>query len=304
MASKYSYLFDQSKSVNLQDLAAASTEEATEEMKVLISAWDKHLKSGEKTTLGEAKFFGKKFAEALQIGTSKNGFPQVQIGEGPTHLGLNTISGINALRSIASGKYEQLEWHFHKSWFDPRRDAEGVISVFVDGEWKFFDWRNGAICESRRMDKFEYQNRVRKHEEIDKLIQSLKFGSSYTLVFNRDQELALFQQRIKESLEKTCAVVWEEIAQEYAEAASKSGMLYGNNTVNNAIKPSTDRLVVDGINLAEVKTPVNVTYRVPSSTRPVVILFDPTSEGSAQLLNNLLYAPPAVQLLKIEPLDA
>jgi hypothetical protein len=295
--SEYGYLFEEK--ANLFDQIVNATEEASEEMQAMIKVWDGHVKNASKTTLGEAKFFGKTFAEALQVGTSKGGYPQLQIGSGPTHLGKNTIAGINALRSIASGKYAKLQWHFHQSWFDPRRDAIGVVSAFVNGEWKFFDWRNGAYVPSRRMDTLEYLNRVRKHEEIDKLIQSLEFGSSYTLVFNRDLELSLYQERIKDSLEKTLDVVWADIAQEYAEAASRGLILRGDATRNDAVKANPDKLIVNGVDLTKVKKPVTITYNVPSSTRPVIIYFDPADEKSKKILDNLAHAP-SVQIVSVE----
>ena len=216
------------------ELARAQVSERDENLAEMLSEYDKHLESLETKGFAEAL---EEFGMIEELST--NNYPQIRIGEGLTVLARNSRAAINALVSLAAGKYQELDEEIreavHVAWFDPRRDAEGIASVKVNGEWTFFDGMNGDTVPSKMSDnRRRFQSA--KHEEINRLMRCEKNKTAYVIVLNRQEELDHFQERVKGRLELSIPELYEALAND-AQAAKTVRKLYGQGVTNNPSRP-------------------------------------------------------------------
>lgn len=291
----FDYLFKNNPS-DLQSLVAERTQNNRAEIADLKKAYDARQAEAAEVSLAE------RIAElGITEGTSKGGWPQISVGTGKTMLARSTVSAINAILSIAADKYEILDWHFHRAWFDPTTDAEGVVSAYVDGEWKFFDWKNGSLQPSKAMSKERWINQVRKHEEIDRLLQAKEYGNSFVVVLNRAEEQAHYQERIKDRLESSLADVWEMISADASVASLKRNLLRSNGNGSGTSVEMSDERKAFVEKLSKLRVPHNITIKTPQSPSGVVIRYDPTdATAKASFLNRVKNSAPNVEFVSYE----
>ena len=229
--------------------------------------------------------------------TSTNGFPSVKVGEGSTSLSRNTIPAINAVLSIVSDKYEILDPNYHQARHDPRIDADGVLTMLIDGEWVVFDYVDGDYRPSRSIvpadagvpfEKWtrgneRYSNQMRKHVEINRFLKAKAFGTSFLIVLNREEELALYQERIKDRLEMSLPEVWEATVQDYKAAKVKSHFRRGSTAPTTRAVSEQAQAAVDKLN--KVKTPYDV--HISSGAGRFTILFDPSEDNADSIIRRI-----------------
>jgi hypothetical protein len=199
-------------------------------------------------------------------------------------------------------KYEVLEWNRHIAWFDPRFDAQAVLSEFVNGEWRFSDWRNGAFVPSKSVRKprptiefkdlyngeRQYLNQVKKHFSIDAFLQAEMFNVPFQIVLNLGEERDHYQTRIKACLEMTLPEIWEQEVG-FAETAKLKSTFAGT-------LPKQERQAVENhtafcTQLAQLTKQATIVARTPMGR--LEIAFDPIN--AAKVIEKVQASSPAIE---------
>jgi hypothetical protein len=241
----------------------------------------------------------------IHEGTSPNGWPMLSVGEGPTLLCRNTISGINALADLA--KYKVLSLHHHLANFNPVVDCDNIkVDYDVNtAQYSFMHWRNFSYVPSAmsRPDFRNWQlkrNYVQKHTALDQFLrsQSKKFGPvTFMVVMNREAELAHYQENVRPYLEKPFNEFLEAERVRWSTANLNRSFTFNNNTSKSSAALTDDRTcILQALTEATTKN-VKVKFLVhhPSYNQPLEEEFDPQNERLAQSqINGVMNAAPYV----------
>ena len=274
---------------DLRSLVSSQANEAREEIKKLAEEYDNRLNEAGELSLAEC------LSEmGLVEETSTNGWPQVSLGDGEkATLCRNSFSGINAIVKMATGKYKVLDWRYHEAWFDPRRDAQGVISVFDGTKWRFFDWVNGAIKPAAKMGTARWKAQVRLHEEIDRIINTVEFGGKYAVVLNRSDEQEHYNEKVTKRLELSVPELWDALLQDAKEGAVKRSLSVGNGSGD---APVNEKRTAFAEMVGQLDTPHNI--KAKTSMGEVTIYYNPEKKEAA--LRRILRAAPGVEFIGVE----
>jgi hypothetical protein len=244
-------------------------------------------------------------------GVSVGNYRMLTIGNpnGVNNIAVYSIPALNALSDLP--KYDKPKWHFHEALFDPRKDERDVRVVYdvTTAHFAFFNWKNGAFSPSllnnpNRIAKL-YQDKnpkiysnlmnklmrmVRKHLELDRLLNCLENGYCYTIILRTDADVAHYENNIKKYFEAPYS--------EYhaAQIARWSAADAADDIANpvptqpafiETVKGDRAEILAE---LSAALEPVDVEYTTLSSTIPVVRTFNPEEPEKSSAPNISLKA--------------
>lgn len=309
MADKFEYLFDQGAG-QTQDLRSSAADSWKQEKKGTIAEYKRYkahiTKDSERTLLEGLEELGMhetnsaRGYKALFIGTDEEFKRYQNYLEDPTSekartsLAENTKAAINAILSVASRKYQILDVNYHLSWFDPRTDAPGVVTVWDASQktWVVYDWENGAYTPSTRIvprtgktatnGNNQYKYQAAKHEAIRDWLVAKELKTNFLAVMTFEDQASHYQEKIRDRNECDLGEVWALINQDWNDAAIKKQLISGS-TQPKAVKVSEEREAFLA-ELAELDENHVVYFTSANSSNEMTILFpadDPVAKADA-----------------------
>jgi hypothetical protein len=286
------------KKFDLTETVAAAKEQISEKA-VAFKAHQKKLASIQDLSLAEvvSPLTGKKFGESFELTTSTSGYPQITLfpwlkGE----IGYARHGG-SAIRAFVDAfgllRYSTLLWHAHEASFDPTLPrVPEVLSVTQDGvRWQFYSWQNGAYVFAP-MNEAHIGLKTAKHRELDMMLMALEYKRPLGIVLFREEWEAEFQAKIQDRLEMKVSDVLVARANDFSSAQVARRLGQGPVANNGSKKPA----LVGDINLDEVDEPLVLNVFTPRSTKPVVVLFDPSAPNAEDVKNGVRNAAPGMRI--------
>jgi hypothetical protein len=262
-----------------------------------LSAYDAYCTRVMKVSLAEAFEAGLDGTPINLFATSKGGYPAVIVGDpdakgNPLKMGK---SGLNAIVALVIGKYQPdpvtgvYERFYREAFFDPRINPIGVVSEKVSGGvYRFKDFENGDFV-ATRMNDARRVAQTSKHNAIDQLLHSIKYGSAAQFVMWNDDLENHFVKTVKDRLEMQLIDVNTAIGEDYKSAKINRALTTGN-AVDTRVEPSEDNLSI-AKELAALQYVVVIKYQVDGSPNIDEIEFDPTNEATRQgVLDSIVHS--------------
>lgn len=302
----------QQEVASVQELASKNAEERLELLRNGKQEYLDHLESLQDKTLAQ----GLADVEAVE-GLSTNNYAMLSVGEGVTSPAENARAATNAVLSMAAGKYkETTRLDFHEAWFDPSRNAEGVVTALINGKWTIWDWNTQAMnfvpskrvrpaakgTEWKDMTKGQrrYVRQVRKHTELNNLLEAKALGHCYGIVYNFKADKEHYYKKIKNRMESSLPDVWEMIAADAQEAETKQ---YMNDDPNGdgSTPDVIDQAKLDFISeVKKLRSPYKVYYETPAAKNLSRIVDFGDAEAKAKFIKKIENSKSYVTFVKFE----
>jgi hypothetical protein len=312
---KFTHLFN-NDNTDAEDLRTLAQNQYAQEKDAILTGYQEYLAhiedAADKTLLQGLQALG------VEETTSRNGHPSLRVGDPNDRVSLakNTLSAINAILAMAADKYRVLDPNYHLAWFDPRVDAEGILTVWSAdaGRWIVFDWKNGMYMPSRKIvpqgsgtrrteGNSRYYFQSEKHQAIRDYLISKDLGTSYLVVMNFEEQLTHHQTVIRDRKEMVLTEVWEKIAQDWKDSNVKRQLTGNGNNRTNSVPVSEDREEFIG-KLTRFSTDYYVTFTSSATSEPQTILFPASDPAKKQaFIKNVRNASPSVVFTGFEKVD-
>lgn len=277
---------------------ADAAREAIAEKLVEYQAHQKLLSKIQDKALAEvvSPLTGKKFGESFELTTSSGGYPQINLFPWLKGNVTYAMDGGAAIRAFVDAfgllRYQRLLWHAHEASFDPTMTrASEVLSTTTDGiHWQFRSWQNGGY-RLQPMNEAHIGLKTAKHRELDFMLMALEHKRPLGVVLWKEAWEVEFQAKIQDRLELPVSKVLElrNADNETTRVARRLGQAPASNSA--ARKPA----VINDLDLDAVTEPVVINVFTPRSSKPVIILFDPSAPNADQVRDGIRNAAPGMK---------